>query len=216
MEDVLCKTLFEHNLSDEISTDKSITREHAEKLFKFFMECPVFRWKDANNDCEDRANAICMLLDEWKIPNYKGWVFSGEFLKKGAGSLANLWNYHVAAAVPVKENEELNFYIIDPATSPKLETVAAWADNVTHNAHSYHLIKSGHYYIFKPPDIKKDNWYKRNKRNYNWTMQGLSGINGLSNTGRAQLCFRKQKVKNTYRLFCELKKSRHKVFGEPL
>ncbi len=206
------KTLFEHNLSDEIKTGQAATKNQAEKLFEFFKNCTIFRWKDANNDCEDRANAICMLLDEWQIPNFKGWVFSGAFLKKEAGGLTNLWNYHVAALIPVKENNELLFYIIDPATCPNLETIADWANRITDDPYSYHLIKSGSYYIFKPGNIQRDNWYKRNKRNFNWTMQGLAGINGVSNTGRAQLAFRKHKVSRIRKLFCELKKSRQETF----
>ena len=37
-------------------------------------------------------------------------------------------------------------------------------------------------------------------------MQGLSGINGVSSKGKAQLSFNKKKVLKTERLFKELKK----------
>jgi hypothetical protein len=199
------KTLYDQALSDEIETDKVITKEQAEKLFTFFKDCPTFRWPDANNNCEDRANAICILLDEWKIQNGKGWVFSGYVFKK-TGYLKNLWKYHVAALLPVQEGVAINYYIIDPATSGKLVLIEDWAANITDNPHSYYLIKDGNYYIFSPGKIEKDNWYKRNKRNYNWTMQGLSGINGVSSKGKAQLSFNKKKVLKTERLFKELKK----------
>ena len=200
------KTLFAQSLSDDLATDKAVTKELAEKLFNFFKNCKTFRWADANNDCEDRANAICILLDAWKISNGKGWVFSGYVFKK-VGYLKNLWVYHVAAAIPVREGDNVSFYIIDPATSSTITTVAEWAENVTDNPHSYHLIKNGTYYIFPSKTIRRNNWFQRNKRNYNWTIQGLSGINGVSSKGKAQLRFNKRKVKKTEMVFKELKKS---------
>jgi hypothetical protein len=200
------KTLFAQSLSDDIATDKVITRELAEQLFHYFKNCKTFRWSDANNDCEDRANAICILLDEWKIPNAKGWVFSGYVFKK-IGYLKNLWVYHVAAMLPVLEENVVRFYMIDPATSGTLVTIEEWAANVTDNPHSYYAIKKGSYYIFPSVNIKKTNWYERNKRNYNWTLQGLAGINGVSSKGKAQLRFNKRKVKRTEQVFKELKKT---------
>ncbi|MGI8636719.1 MAG: hypothetical protein ACR2KZ_15085, partial [Segetibacter sp.] len=62
-------------------------------------------------------------------------------------------------------------------------------------------------YIF-PKKISKEPWYERNKRNYNWTIQGLSGINGLSTKGKAQLRFNKKRVLKTMQLFGELRKSK--------
>ena len=202
---MIIKTLYDQALSDVIETEKVITKEQAEKLFIFFKECTTFRWYDANNNCEARANAICILLDEWKIQNGNGWVFSGYVFKK-TGYLKNLWKYHVAALLLVQEGTTINYYIIDPATSDELITIVDWAANITDNPFSYYLIKKGDYYIFQAGKIEKDNWYKRNKRNYNWTVQGLSGINGVSSKGKAQLSFNKKKVLKTELLFKELKK----------
>ncbi len=191
-------------MSDEIKSDKVISKREAEKIFTFFRDNPLFRWSDANNNCEDRANAICILLDEWGISNGKGWVFSGYVFKK-IGYLKNLWKYHVAALLPVQEEKDINYYIIDPATSPAIIKIEDWAANVTDNPHSYYIIKDGDYYIFNAGKIEKYNWYKRNKRNYNWTIQGLSGINGVSATGKAQLAFSKNRLLKTKKLFRELK-----------
>lgn len=202
----MLKTLFAHKLSDDTKTYSGISIVQAEKLFSFFKDCPLFRWHDANNDCEDRANAICILLDEWNIANCKGWVFSGYVFKK-VGYLKNLWKYHVAASVAVMEADAVTFYIIDPATSDSLIKIEDWAANVTDNPHSYYLLKSGNFYIF-PKKIAKDKWYERNKRNYNWTIQGLSGINGVSTKGKAQLRFNKRKVLKTRNSFNELRKSK--------
>ena len=202
------KTLFESTLSDEVQINAPLTRSQAENLFNYFKNCSIFRWKDANNDCEDRANAICMLLEEWKIPSLKGWVFSGEFLKKENGTLTNCWKYHVGALLPVKEDNSIQYYIVDPATSNKLETVEDWAHMVTDNEYSYHIIKSGNYYIFKDDKIQKDNWHQRDKQNYKWTIQGLAGINGLSATAKAKLRFNKTMLKKTEAMFKELMKNK--------
>jgi hypothetical protein len=109
------------------------------------------------------------------------------------------------ALVPVQDGTVINYYILDPSTSDKLVLIENWAANITDNPHSYYLIKKGDCYIFQPGKIEKDNWYKRNKRNYNWTMQGLSGINGISGKGKAQLAFSKKKILKTERLFKGLK-----------
>ena len=202
------KTIYQADLSDVIETGKAITKDEAEKLFTFFQNCTVFRWADANNDCEDRANALCMILDKWKVQNGKSWVFSGYVFNK-PGYLTNLWKYHVAALIPVKEENVMFYYVIDPATCQSLIRLEDWADNITSNPYSYYVIKNGKYYIFHSRHIKKDNWYKRNKRNYNWTMQGLSGINGLSSQGKAHLAFNKRRVMKTELLFKELLNSNH-------
>ncbi len=191
-------------LSDIVLETKTITKEEAQKIFDFFKNHPLFHWGDANNDCEDRANAICLLLTEWGIPNYKGWVFGGAYLKREEGSLVNLWNYHVAAALPVSENGEPVFYIIDPATSPLLEHIATWAEKVTDMACSYYLIKDSSYYIFPTCKLYRDNWNRQNRQNFKWTIQGLAGINGVSKQGQAAVIFNKNRIRNTERKFQDL------------
>jgi hypothetical protein len=208
MEDNSLKTRFEAFLSDVAINTKTIAREQAENIFTYFQTHPLFRWTNANNDCEDRANAICILLDEWQIPNFKAWVFAGAYLKKQEGSLVNLWNYHVAALLPVSENGNTVFYVIDPATNQRLEPIANWAENVTGMAWSYYLIKEGEYYIFPGEKICKDNWFRRSRRNYNWTLQGLAGINGVSKTGQAALAFKKSKVRKVEDHFRKLRYSK--------
>ena len=198
------KTIFHNILSDIIPLENAISKQKADQLFLFFKDSKLFKWTKTPNDCEDRANAICILLDAWKITNYKGWIFSGYFLKKDLSSLKNRWNYHVAPLLPVAENGIVNLYILDPTTQHKLELLADWAESVTEDAYSYHLIKFADYYIFDSKKVEAGNWHKRNRRNYRWTMQGLSGINGLSATGKAQLRFCKQKVINTQNEFREM------------
>ena len=139
---MISKTLYHSLLSDTINTDKAITKEHAERIFLFFKNHPLFKWNEAHNNCENRANAICILLNAWGIQNAKGWVFSCYIFNK-IGYLKNLWKYHVAALLPVKEKAQISYYIIDPATSETLITIEEWAANVTDNPHSYYMIKDG-------------------------------------------------------------------------
>ena len=205
---VLPNTIYNILLSDGVPQDISIPMEKAKSLFNFFKEHPLFRWSDANNDCEDRANAICLLLNEWGLPNYKGWVFGSNYLTKEAGCLINNWKYHVAALMPVKDEDGLNFYVIDPSTLEKSSTILDWATNITDVPFSHYIIKWNRYYIFSEGKIERDNWHSRNKQNYKWTIQGLSGINGVSKIGKAALIFNKARIKKTEQKFILLLKNK--------
>jgi len=200
----LSKTTFEFSLADDMELTQTVTPSLAEDIFNFFKNATLFRWKDANNDCEDRANAITLILDKWGVPNCKGWVFSGAFLRKDYGTLDNLWNYHVAAVLPVNVKGKTDYLVIDPATSKKLITVEEWASNITFQPNSYYFIRHGHYYIFPSAMAAKNLWFKRNKRNHRWTMQGLSGINAVSQKGKTQLAFFKKKPLITKKAFYSL------------
>lgn len=206
MDEPLLPTLFDYNLTDTPIPEQFVAKEEAEYLFRFFKECSLFRWHDLHNNCEARAEALCVLLDAWNIPNFKGWVFSGSFLRNHIGGLKQFWNYHVAALLQVKENNELVYYIIDPSTATGLLTLHDWAAHVTDYPHSYHFIKEARHYIFPSGKIKKDNWHKRNRQNKKWTIQGLAGINGVTKTGKAQLCFQKKRIAATKQQFELLKR----------
>lgn len=201
-------TLYNILLSDGVPQDIFLSIEKAEALFTFFRTHPLFRWSDSNNDCEDRANAICMILDKWALPNYKGWVFGGNFLTKETGYLINNWKYHVATILPVKDKEGLNFYVIDPATLQKPSTILEWATNITDAPFSHYLIKWNRYYIFPEAEIERDNWHELNRQNYKWTIQGLAGINGVAKKGQAEIVFNKNRVRNTEQRFKELIKAK--------
>lgn len=201
---IVPNTIYNILLSDGVPQDISITKEKAGAVFSFFKNHPLFRWGDANNDCEDRANAICMLLDEWGVPNYKGWVFGSNFLTNENGCLVNNWKYHVATIVPVQDNDGLNFYVIDPAILKSTSTILEWATNITDVPFSHYLIKWNHYYIFPERNIQRDNWHEQNSQNYKWTMQGLAGINGVEKKGKAEIVFNKNRIRNTKKRFNEL------------
>jgi len=199
------KTYFEATLSDEVYFDKPLTIEHANQIFDFFKKHWLFKWHDAHNDCEDRANAICILLDHWRVSNFKAWVFSGQFLKGEQGTLNNLWNYHVATAIPVSINNSIYFYVIDPATLQQSESIEVWADNVTESPYSYNLIKQGNCYIFSAENIQQNNWHLRDQENYRWTIEGLAGINGVAPDGEYFINENKLLIEKTRIEFNKLK-----------
>ncbi len=205
MTSVQSKTMPLPQLSQYNETGMAVSKIELKSVFTYFKNCTLFRWADANNDCEDRANAICMLLDAWQIPNGKGWVFSGRLLKKGSGILRNFWQYHVAAMLPVQEGNTRDYYVIDPSISDEAELIGNWAEHVTEIPQSYYVVRPGIEYIFHAGKIKNDNWHERDEQNFKWTIQGLAGINGLSAVGKAYITFNKKKIEKTSVSFNKLK-----------
>ena len=141
-------SLLESRLCDISHPRNTISKKQAEELFFHFKHHPLFKWNNSHNGCEGRADAVCLLLDGWNIPNYKGWVFSGSYLKKHIGALQQNWNYHVAAVLAVEENGIITDYVIDPATHNSLRPIDEWAIAVTEMAHSYYFTRLSHWYIF--------------------------------------------------------------------
>jgi len=201
-------TLFDYVLSDSTTPSDPLSIGQAEQLFFFFKQHPLFDWKNANNGCEGRADAVCVLLDEWGIPNYKGWVFSGAYLKQHIGQLKNNWNYHVAPVLPVRKDEQIMYYVIDPSTGNCLQPVEEWAAAITQLPHSYYFIRLAHWYIFPHTNISTTRWNTRDRQNRKWMIQCLAGINGLTATGRARLSFKKTLLKNTLSAFEQAKKQK--------
>jgi len=195
-------TLFDARLSDIGSPTHTISKTQAQQLFTFFAAHTLFNWKASNNGCEGRADAVCVLLEEWGIPNYKAWVFGGSYFKKNhVGELKQNWNYHVAPVLPVEENGQLVYYVLDPSTGNALQAVEAWAADITLLPHSYHCIRQSHWYIFPATNISTEKWNTRNRQNRKWMIQCLAGINGLTATGRARLVFNKTRIKNILAAF---------------
>lgn len=201
-------TLFDYALSDNTLPAALLSIEQAEQLFFFFKQHSLFDWKNANNGCEGRADAVCVLLDEWGIPNYKGWVFSGAYLKQHIGQLKNNWNYHVAPVLPVKKDEQIMYYVLDPSTGNSLQPIEEWAASITQLPHSYYFIRLAHWYIFPHVNISTARWNTRDRQNRKWMIQCLAGINGLTATGKARLVFKKTLLKNTSAAFEQAKKEK--------
>lgn len=123
------------------------------------------------------------------------------------GSLKNKWNYHVAVMLPTLVGTELSAMVLDPTHSATLVSVEDWANEVTLDAQSHHLVKQGHVYIFPVGPIRNENWHHRNRQNYKWTMQGLAGINGVSTKGKAAVTFNKFKIARTIKAFQVLQRN---------
>jgi hypothetical protein len=208
MSEQIHKTIFEAALSDEIVDEWYVSKKVADRIFEFFQKSDLFIWTDIHN-CEDRAEAMAILLLHWRIPHYKAWLFDSYFLKNETGSLHHEWNYHVCLMLPVKENptDKIEYYVIDPAHASNLQKMFNWANVLTKDAYSYHIIKNGLAYIFPTGQITQQNWHFRNRQNFKWTIQGLAGINGVSSTGKAAVTFKKYLVRRTLKRFTALKNS---------
>jgi hypothetical protein len=209
MSEQIHKTIFDASLSDEVVSDYYVSKNVANRIFEFFQKSTLFLWTDIHN-CEDRAEAMAILLLHWGIPHYKAWLFDSYFLKNEVGTLHNEWNYHVCLMLPVKDNmnDQIEYYVIDPAHASSLQKMQHWANVLTKNPYSYHIVKNGLAYIFPTGLITKQNWHYRNKQNFKWTIQGLAGINGVSNSGKAAVTFKKYLVRRTLKGFTELKNTK--------
>ncbi len=103
--------------------------------------------------------------------------------------------------LPTLVGADITAMVLDPTHSETLVTVEHWANDVTLDAQSHHLVKMGHVYIFPVGQIRNENWHHRNRQNYKWTMQGLAGINGVSTKGKAAVTFNKFKIARTIKAF---------------
>ena len=213
--DTIVPSLFDFVLSDVYFPHPCINLQDAEMLFAYFDKQPLFNWKNDHNGCEGRADAVCVLLDEWKIPSYKAWVFSGAFLKNHVGALKQNWKYHVAAVLPVMEDEQIIYYVLDPSTGRRLQPVYDWAAGVTLFPHSYHFIRQSHWYIFPHRNISTAEWNSRNRQNRKWMIQCLAGVNGLSGSGKARLCFNKPALQKLAVAFEKAKKNKPAFLSIP-
>ncbi len=185
-----------------------IDRNAAGRIFDLFKDSKLFGWKDGNN-CEDRANAVSLVLDSWGIPNMKVWIFSGDFLDRGEGRLMTVndpqnenksitWKFHVASALPYKQDNEIKFVVLDPAILSTAGDVDTWAQTVTVAGPSYYFLTTNKNYMWnkKGRDLNMSTFNRRAAVNFEWTIEGLAGYNGLndkhkrflnSDAGRAKI-----------------------------
>ena len=202
---VIIPALLDSRFSDVSFQCSTVSKKQAEQLFIFFKQHPLFNWENINNRCEGRADALCVLLDEWDIPNYKAWVFSGAYLKNHIGALKQNWKYHVSPVIAVEEDGQIIHYVVDPSTAGFLKSISEWAIEITEIAHSYYFIHQSHWYIFAAKNIITAKWNTRNRQNRKWIIQCLAGINSMTASRKAKLCFNKLLLKNTEAMFEKLK-----------
>lgn len=206
MEQPLSLTLFDFSLSDRFDNLATTEAETIQQIYSFVAAQPLFGWHRHHNFCEARAEAMSLMLKAANIPHAKCWVFGAAFLHKGyVGGLKNNWNYHVAVAIPTKENEITTWWTLDPATAGKPLLLEHWAAAVTDYPHSYHCLRSAMDYIFPAGNLNTVRWHRRHHRNFRWAMQGLAGINALNAKGKAQLAFSKSATDNMTTQFMQLR-----------
>ena len=203
---VLVPALYDFLLSDVEASAGTVSKEKAEQLFRLFEHHPLFSWHNSHNGCEGRADAVCVLLDHWGIPNSKAWVFGGAFLRNHIGGLKQNWNYHVAPVLAVEENGQRNYYVLDPSTTTSLTPVEEWAAAITLFPHSYYCIRQAHWYVFPSKKIRSQPWHTRNRQNRKWMIQCLASVNSLTAIGKAALCFNKGRLHNKALAFEQLKR----------
>ncbi len=170
-----------------IDSTKYVADSIASKLYYYFKSSDLFLWKTDANNCEDRANAVGLLLDSWQMPNYKVWIFSGDCLNIDNGLLITShnirWKYHVATIIPIKKEGTITFVTIDPSTTETPFNISDWANNVTDTPFGYYFLSSGDEYIWtrKPKRNRYPSYVHRNSYNYQYTLEGLAGFNGENN-----------------------------------
>ena len=157
-----------------------ICQNKADTIFKIFTESPCFDWSDRKNNCEDRANAIALILDKWKISNGKIWLFGGKNAKYGdkKGTLKG-WSYHVASCIFTSKNNKIDTLIIDPLTnSNKLLTIKEWTNLITKSpTNIYFLTRNDKY---QQENISLNPKWKYSRDYFETTIEGLTGYNNYS------------------------------------
>ena len=105
-----------------------------------------FDWTDTKNNCEDRANAVSLILSKWGIANAKAWVFNGKQTRYSKTGLLKGWGYHVGCCVLVKINNANDTIIIDPLTSRSALTIQQWADTISKSSTNLYFITESNKY----------------------------------------------------------------------
>lgn len=202
----LSLTLFSAELSENFDEIECLESLDASAIFTFFKSNPLFNWRLNHNFCEARAEVVSLLLDAAKVSHVKCWVMGAAFLKQGyVGALKNNWNYHVAIALPVKNDLQLNWMVIDPSAAEGPLSIVDWASSITAYSHSYYFLKDAVYYIFPGNQLFVKDWHKRRQRNFKWAMQGLIGISSLSYVGKAMLSYKRRQIREVTRRFMKLR-----------
>lgn len=166
-------------LTEEI-TESGLCRKKADILFNIIKRSGAFNWNDSNNNCEDRANAVSLILDSWNIPNGKAWIFQGVTFDPSnyQGTLGG-YTYHVASCILVKDGDNTEYLIIDPLMNrEKLQTVQDWADKIATKAMNVFILTSNKHY--QQTKVGPDLTWKEREDHFEDTMNGLTKYNNFS------------------------------------
>jgi hypothetical protein len=144
-----------------IDKSNAITVSQANKLIKYFVDSSNLDFQTIYNGCQNRAMVMSLLLNKKGIKHYKIWnfdpykisIFNGQdaldvddVLKLKTNRI--LWDFHVAIAVPVKNNNaEIDTLIFDPSFSNKPLKISEWL-SLQHSHNSYFTFLDPIWYNF--------------------------------------------------------------------
>ncbi|NVK64249.1 MAG: hypothetical protein HWE22_06660 [Flavobacteriales bacterium] len=157
-----------------------ICENQAKKVFDIFLNSPAFDWTDRDNNCEDRANAVTLILDKWNVSNGKIWIFSGKSASYGdKRGMLDGWSYHVAACIFVGNEDDYDTLIIDPVSSPyKLLSIHDWVEITTVNPTNIYFFTGNDKYQQNRVELYPT--WKNSKDYFNATIEGLTRYNSYS------------------------------------
>lgn len=117
---------------------KTYSVEKANQIFKYVKDSTGIEFRYSYAGCEKRAHAVSLLLNGKKIGHYKIWNFDPSLIslfyrqeqpyvtnKVGLSPTVS-WRYHVAILLFVRDNNEINPMVIDPAVSDKIISEKEW------------------------------------------------------------------------------------------
>ncbi len=164
-----------------------ICKEKLDSIFRVLKNSKAFDWTDEDNNCEDRANAISLILDSWGIPNGKSWMFSGQTFDENVfkGTLGG-YSYHVASTVLVKNNDRgCDTIIIDPLMdTQKVMPVQQWIHALTRTPGNVYVLTGNDHY--QQNEVSAHLIWKPRAQYFQQTLEGLTRYNDYNWWTRAK------------------------------
>ncbi len=158
-----------------------ICQEKLDSIFQALKKSAAFDWTDEKNNCEDRANAVSLILDSWEIPNGKSWMFSGQTFDENVfnGTLGG-YSYHVAGTILIRNAEGgCDTMIIDPLmNNQKALPLQEWVHALTRTqGNVYVLTRNDHY---QQTEVSAHLIWKPRAQYFQQTLEGLTRYNDYS------------------------------------
>ncbi len=144
--------------ADDITRQKSYSYQIVKDAFDSIVQSSQIDFDFVQGGCQQRAQLISMLLyRKFNIEHSKIWMFSPAalyfndprtFFTEDKNKLSPLntinWNYHVAPAILVDDNEQVNFYVIDPCINNNVPILMdTWFNSIGNS-------ETGQYSFYKP------------------------------------------------------------------
>jgi hypothetical protein len=137
--------------------------EEANRLFNYVKDSTGIEFRYSYAGCEKRAHAVSMLLSSKKIHHYKIWNFDPSMIslfneeekpcvesKTGLNDTVS-WRYHVAILLFIREKNEINPVVIDPAIANDIISEKTWLD-LQHAPSTYYTCLDPQWYNYATTD----------------------------------------------------------------